>query len=138
MSKNIKPPGRNAAVVFSCEQKGNPNRKSVESVANYNTFGLIDTKTRKILLITSSARKCKKAFVKGHRIEVWNGNTLINCIYNKNLSEIDKYIKLEKQHIAEKQRKAELRNKRRKKKLESRKGSGAFAHSRYNKVIALN
>ena len=107
-------------------------------MANYNTFGLVDTKTRKILLITSSARKCKKAFVKGHRIEVWNGNTLINRIYNKNLAEIDKYIKLEKQHIAEKQRKAELRNKRRKRKLENKKGSEAFAHSQYNKVIALN
>ena len=113
-------------------------RKSVIFLANYNTFGLIDTKTRKVLLITSSARKCKRAFVKGHRIEVWNGNTLVNTIYNKNLAEIDKYINLEKQHIAEKQRKAELRNKRRKQKLEKRKGSEAFALSRYNKATALN
>lgn len=96
-------------------------------MANYNTFGLVNTKTRKILLITSSARKCKKAFVKGCRIEVWNGNSLVNTIYNKNLPEIDKYIKAEKQYIAEKQRKAEMRNKRRKKKLENRKGSVAFA-----------
>lgn len=96
-------------------------------MANYNTFGLIDTKTRKILLITSSARKCKKAFVKGCRIEVWNGNSLINTIYNKNLSAIDEYIKAEKQYIAEKQRKAELRNKKRKTKLKNRKGSVAFA-----------
>lgn len=87
-------------------------------MANYNTFGLIDTKTRKILLITSSARKCKKAFVKGCRIEVWNGNTLAKTIYNKNLSEIDKYIKVEKQYIAERQRKAEMRNKKRKMKRE--------------------
>lgn len=101
---------------FSMRTRGNPKRKNVGSVANYNTFGLIDTKTRKILLITSSARKCKKAFLKGYRIEVWNGNVLVNTIYNKSLSEIDKYIKLEKQHIAEKQRKAELRNKRRKNK----------------------
>lgn len=96
-------------------------------MANYNTFGLIDTKTRKILLITSSARKCKKAFVKGHRIEVWNGNMLVNTIYNKNLAEIDKYIKLEKQHIAEKQKKAEARNKKRKMKLENRKRVAAYA-----------
>ena len=88
-------------------------------MANYNTFGLVDTKTRKILLITSSARKCKKAFIKGHRIEVWNGNTLVNTIYNKNFADIDEYIRLEKQHIANKQRKAEARNKRRKKKLAS-------------------
>lgn len=93
-------------------------------MANYNTFGLVDTKTRKILLITSSARKCKNAFVKGCRIEVWNGNTLAKTIYNKNLSEIDSYIKVEKQYIAEKQRKAEMRNKRRKQKLKNIKGSG--------------
>lgn len=96
-------------------------------MANYNTFGLVNTKTRKILLITSSARKCKKAFVKGCRIEVWNGNTLVNTIYNKNLSEIDNYIKVEKQYITEKQRKAEMRNRKRKQKLEKRKGSVALA-----------
>jgi hypothetical protein len=65
-------------------------------------------------LITSSARKCKKAFIKGCRIEVWNRNALTNKIYNKNLCEIDKYINLEKQYIANKQRKAEARNKKRK------------------------
>ena len=92
-------------------------------MANYNTFCLIDTKTKKPLLVTSSARKCKKAFVKGCRIEVWNKNTLVNKIYNKTLYEVDKYIQLEKQYIAEKQRKAEARNKRRK----NRKGSVAFA-----------
>lgn len=96
-------------------------------MANYNTFGLIDTKTRRILLITSSARKCKQAFIKGQRIEVWNGNTLVNTIYNKNLAEIDKYIKLEKQYIAEKQKKAEARNKKRKMKLENRKRAAAYA-----------
>lgn len=93
-------------------------------MANYNTFCLIDTKTRKILLITSSARKCKKAFSKGYRIEVWNKNALIKTIYNKNLTEIDEYIKLEKNYIAEKQRKAEIRNQKRKQK---RKRVAAYA-----------
>lgn len=96
-------------------------------MANYNTFSLIDTKTRKILLITSSARKCKKAFVKGYRIEVWSGNALVNTIYNKNLADIDKYVQQEKQYIAEKQRKAEARNKKRKQKLENRKRAVAYA-----------
>jgi hypothetical protein len=105
-------------------------------MANYNTFGLIDTKTRKILLITSSARKCKKAFVKGFRVEVWNGNSLVETIYHKNIAEIDKYIRTEKQYIAEKQRKAEERNKRRKQKF--KKGREAFAHSHYSRVTALN
>lgn len=106
-------------------------------MANYNTFSLIDTKTRKTILITSSARKCKKAFEKGCRVEVWNNNAIIETIYHKNLYALDRYIHLEKQYIADKQRKAEERNKRRKMKLENRKGSGAVAHSQYNKVIAL-
>ena len=93
-------------------------------MANYNTFCLIDTKTRKILLITSSARKCKKTFLKGHRIEVWNKNALVKTIYNKNLIEIDEYINLEKSYIAEKQRKAEIRNQKRKQK---RKRVAAYA-----------
>lgn len=93
-------------------------------MANYNTFCLIDTKTKKILLITSSARKCKKAFLQGYRIEVWNKNTLVKRIYNKNLTEVDEYINLEKSYIAEKQRKAELRNQKRKQK---RKRVAAYA-----------
>lgn len=79
-------------------------------MANYNTFNLIDTKTRKTLIITSSARKCKKAFEKGYRIDVWNGNVLTEQIYHKNLDNIEKYIKLEKEYIANKQKKAEERN----------------------------
>lgn len=86
-------------------------------MANYNTFALIDTKTKKILLITSSARKSKREFVKGYRIEVWNSNSLLDVIYNRNIGDIDKYIKAEKEYIARKQRKAEARNKRRKKKF---------------------
>ncbi len=85
-------------------------------MAKYNTFALFDTKTRNALLITSSARKCKKAFLKGHRIEVWSGNALSEKIYHKNLSDIDKYIRAEKEYIADKQKRAELRNKRRKNK----------------------
>ena len=83
-------------------------------MARYNTFSLIDTKSRKILLITSSARKCRKAFTKGHRIEVWSANERAEVIYNKNLADLNKYIKTEKQYIADKQRKAEARNKLRK------------------------
>jgi len=86
-------------------------------MANYNTFGLIDTKARKILLITSSARKCKRAFSKGHRIEVWNANKCIEVIYNRNIADFGKYIKKEKEYIANKQRKAEERNRKRKQRL---------------------
>ena len=86
-------------------------------MANYNTFSLVDTKSRKILLITSSARKCYKTFVKGCRIEVWNANSLSEVIYNKNIADFKKYINAEKQYIANKQRKAEARNKLRKQRL---------------------
>lgn len=86
-------------------------------MANYNTFILIDTKSRKIILTTSSARKCKKEFIKGHRVDVWNSNKLVHKIYSKNIDDLNKYIKTEKEYIANKQRKAELRNKKRKAKL---------------------
>lgn len=82
-------------------------------MADYNTFNLIDTKSRKTLLTTSSARKCKKEFVKGHRIDVWNGNTLVDVIYARNFDDINKYVRIEKEHVARKQAIAEERNKRR-------------------------
>lgn len=91
-------------------------------MAKYNTFALIDTKTKKVLMITSSARKSKKAFVKGCRIEVWSANTLSEVIYNKNLADIEKYISTEKEYISRKQKKAEEKNKRRKQKMQ--KGCG--------------
>lgn len=89
-------------------------------MANYNTFNLVDTKSRKILLTTSSARKCKKEFVKGYRIDVWNGNALVNVIYARNLSDIDGYVQIEKEHVARKQAIAEERNKRRRERAQLR------------------
>jgi hypothetical protein len=83
-------------------------------MAKYNTFNLVDTKTKRSLLVTSSARKCKSEFVKGYRIDVWNENKLVNVIYNRNLHEIDRYVRAEKDHIASKQAKAEKRNKKNK------------------------
>lgn len=86
-------------------------------MANYNTFCLVDTKSRKLLLITSSARKCKRAFAKGYRIEVWNANNCTEVIYNRNIADFRKYIKAEKQYIANRQQKAEARNRKRKQRL---------------------
>lgn len=86
-------------------------------MANYNTFTLVDTKSRKTLFVTSSARKCKKEFQEGYRIDVWNGNSLIETIYNRNIEKIGKYVRLEKEYIAMKQKRAEERNRRRKAKL---------------------
>lgn len=86
-------------------------------MANYNTFNLVDTKTKKTILTTSSARKCKKEMKKGHRIDVWNGNEKVDVIYNRNIDAINAYVRLEKEYIARKQKKAEERNKKRKLRL---------------------
>mgnify|MGYP003290533821 CR=1 FL=1 len=81
----------------------------------YNTFVVCDCKRRKNVLITSSARKAKRELRVGIKIEVWSENTHIETVYMKNSKGFDKYIELEKQYIGEKQKKAELRNKRGKK-----------------------
>lgn len=86
-------------------------------MANYNTFNLVDTKTNRTILTTSSARKCKREIQKGYRIDVWNGNTKVEVIYNRNIEAINVYVRLEKEYIARKQKQAEERNKKRKQKL---------------------
>lgn len=89
-------------------------------MASYNTFNLVNTKNQKTLLTTSSAKKCKKEFVKGYRIDVWNENKLVDVIYNRNFKDINKYVKLEKEYIAKKQQLATERNRRRKERLRLR------------------
>lgn len=82
-------------------------------MANYNTFNLIDTKSKRVIITTSSARKCKKEMQTGRRIDIWNDNTLIDVIYMKNIKDINKYVELEKAYIARKQQRATERNKKR-------------------------
>lgn len=82
-------------------------------MANYNTFAVQDCKKRRITMVTSSARKAKKELHVGIKIDVWNENNRIETIYSRQSNCMDKYITLEKQHISEKQKKAEERNKRR-------------------------
>lgn len=87
-------------------------------MANYNTFVVVDCKTRKPFLTTSSARKASKELKTGVRIEVWNNNELVVRIYesdkNKDPSPLSAYIKAEKEYIGRKQAEAEKRNQRRK------------------------
>ncbi len=84
-------------------------------MANYNTFVVYDCKKRINLLVTSSARKAKCELKTGIKIEVWNENNLIDVIYSREVNRFNKkYVSIEKQYIANKQSKAELRNKRRK------------------------
>ena len=87
-------------------------------MANYNTFLVVDCKTRKPILTTSSARKASKELKTGVRIEVWNNNNLVERIYEadkKNESNpLAPYIQAEREYIGRKQAAAEQRNKRRK------------------------
>ena len=84
-------------------------------MVKYNTFVVYNCKKRHIILVTSSARKAKQDLCVGIKVEVWNENIHIETIYNKQVGKIDKYIKLEKQYIAEKQHKAEIKNNKRRK-----------------------
>jgi len=77
-------------------------------------FTLIDTRSRKIALITASARKCRKLFRKGLKIEIWSNDSLIETIYNKNIADLSKYITQEKEYISNKQKRATERNRFRK------------------------
>ncbi len=83
-------------------------------MANYNTFQLVETKTNKTLLTTSSAMKVKKQLDIGLRIEVWNNNKLVKKIYKNTEIELKPYIEEERRYIARKQYKAEMRNKKKK------------------------
>jgi len=79
-------------------------------MAKYNTFLLVDTKTRRPLLVTSSARKAKGELWKGRRVEVWNENAKVRTIYARQSDGMDIYIATEKEYISMKQLAAEARN----------------------------
>ena len=87
-------------------------------MAVYNTFVVVNCNTRKPILTTSSARKANKLLTTGFRIEVWNNNDLVERIYEsdkrREKSPMSPYIELEKNYIREKQKRAEERNRRRK------------------------
>lgn len=93
-------------------------------MANYNTFLVVDCKTRKPILTTSSARKAYKELKTGVRIEVWNNNNLVERIHEadkkKETNPLAPYIELEREYIGRKQAAAEQRNKRRRQKAQAR------------------
>ena len=79
----------------------------------YNTFVVMDCKKRKPVMVTSSARKAAELLEVGRRIEVWNANMLVEKIHAKEKRErypMRPYIQAEKDHIAQKQKRAEMRN----------------------------
>lgn len=87
-------------------------------MANYNTFVVVDCNTRKCILTTSSARKANRELKTGIRVEVWNGNNLIERIYErdkvKEKCPMLPYIEAERDYIRRKQEAATHRNARRK------------------------
>lgn len=87
-------------------------------MANYNTFVVVNCKTRKPVITTSSARKAYTELQTGIRIEVWNNNILIERIYESDKhregNPMKPYIDMEKEYIRKKQELATLRNQRRK------------------------
>lgn len=83
----------------------------------YNTFVAADCKSGKTILVTSSAKKAAEALCKGRRIEVWNANSKVEVIYNtmhREKNPMRPYIEAEREHIGQKQRAAEERNRCRK------------------------
>ena len=86
-------------------------------MANYNTFVVVNCKTRKTVVATSSARKAYKELQKGIRIEVWNNNVLIERIYEgdkkREKNPMKPYIDMEREYIRKKQERATLKNTRR-------------------------
>lgn len=80
-------------------------------MANYNTFMVVDCKSRKSILTTSSARKSSRLLQTGFRIDVWNNNEKIETIYAKDRTPLKPYIEAEREYIRQKQARAEERNK---------------------------
>ena len=90
-------------------------------MANYNTFVVVDCKSKKSILTTSSARKANSCLQTGFRVEVWNNNCLVEKIYErdkkKEQNPMGPYIEMEKEYHRQKQKRAEHRNRKRRKRL---------------------
>ena len=83
-------------------------------MAMTNTFVVVDCKQRKIVLATPSARKAKSVLRKGLKAEIWIDNIYFDTVYSKQMDKFKPFTLQEKQYIERKQKKAEERNKRRK------------------------
>lgn len=83
-------------------------------MAKYNTFVLVDTKVRKTLLVTSSARKARRELEAGKRIEVWSDNQKTQTVYSTQANKLNPYIEAEREYIRMKQVRAEVNNATRK------------------------
>lgn len=95
-------------------------------MANYNTFLVVDCKTRRTVLNTSSARKAGRLLKTGIRIEVWNNNAIVETIYERDRraegNPLRPYIEKEREYIRDKQARAEKRNAARRARTQARLG----------------
>lgn len=82
-------------------------------MAKYNTFVVQKTNSGQAVLVTSSARKAKRALAVGLRLEVWSENQKVETVYTRTAHRMNKYIHAERQYIRVKQAAAEARNKAR-------------------------
>lgn len=76
-------------------------------MADYNTFAVIDCKSRKNVLVTSSARLAYARLKTGYRVDVWNNNALTRSIYAKNRRDMSVYLEAERLYHQQKQSRRE-------------------------------
>ena len=88
-------------------------------MAKYNTFTVQFTKSGRLLLVTSSARKAKQMLSPGLRVEVWSENRKVENVYTRTKDRLDKYTAAEREYIRAKQAAAEKRNKLRRARREN-------------------
>lgn len=81
----------------------------------YNTFVVINCKSRAVELVTSSAKKAAKMLCVGRRVDVWNCNEIVERIHAKEKEKhpMAPYISAEREYIRQKQKQAEENNRRR-------------------------
>jgi len=79
--------------------------------AEHITYIVMDCRSRHVARVTNSARKALSQLQKGKRIEVWSGDVLIDTVYDSTRPKFKKYVERERVYIAQKQARAEHRNK---------------------------
>lgn len=85
----------------------------MDKPGGYPSFVVMDTNKRKNVLVTQSARKAVAALEKGRRIEIWRDGIMVMKVLSYEEGLMRDYIEDEKRYIAEKQRRHEERNARR-------------------------
>lgn len=81
---------------------------------NVPTFVMVTSKQRRNVYVTQSAKAASvRLSAPGLRLEVWRNGDLVERIYYKDRGPLRKYLEAERAYIAEKQKRHELRNERR-------------------------